>query len=268
MYNVGMAVYVEYAFLDNFTMDCLLLFCATVTLKITFRWWRVALGALVGTVGALLTVFVDGLLSYLCKALCLFLMCATVVGFNKKLFWHILLTLAYTFVTGGAIVGIFNLLRVDYVSENGFFYNAPVPLFVNFLAVAVAAFLCYSVAVFVKQTKKIAPYLKKVKVNLDKAYFVTGFCDSGNTVTCEGLPVCFVTKKFGNVSDYFAGKILRGETKQVEVATIAGSKTVAAVAASIAVGEKQYDVFLALPVSKCQTQYELLLSNEFAGGEK
>ena len=59
-YNVGMTVYVEYAFLDNFTMDCLLLFFACVTLKISFKWWRVALGAFVGTVCALATVYVSG----------------------------------------------------------------------------------------------------------------------------------------------------------------------------------------------------------------
>lgn len=267
-YNVGMTVYVEYAFLDNFTMDCLLLFFACVTLKISFKWWRMALGAFVGTVCALATVYVSGFWSYVAKAACLFLMCVTTVGFGKKLFWHILLTLAYTFVMGGAIVGIFNLLKVQYVNGDGLYYNMPVPLFVYFLGVALVCFLTYSLTVFVRQTKKIAPYLKKVQVFLQKPYTVTGFCDSGNTATCDGLPVCFVTKKFGNVQEFFAQKMLCKQTRRVEVATLTGAKEVVAVQTELQVEQTSYKVFLALPSVKCETQYELLLPAQFSGGEK
>ena len=263
-YNCPMTVYAEYAFLDNFTMDCLLLFCAAVTLKIPFKRYRVALGGAVGTVSAMLSVYVQGFWVYPVKILCLVCMCVVAIGFGKKLFWYILLTLAYTFVTGGAIVGIFNLLHVQYASENGLVYNMPVPLFVYVLAVTLTVFLCYCIAVFVRQTRKIAPYLVKAQVTLhDKTHTVWGFCDSGNSVNCEGVPVCFVTKKFANVSDYFANKILRGECKKVKVATLNGEKTVSAVPATVKVGEITKQVYLALPANRCQTRYELLLNGEF-----
>ena len=267
-YNLSMSVYLEYAILDNFTMDCILLACACLTLKIRFKWWRVALGALVGTATALATVYVKGFWMYPAKIACLVVMCVVTIGFGKKLFWHILLTVAYTFVTGGAIVGLFNLLKIDYVSDNGLCYNMPVPLWVYFLAVGLTAFLCYSVAVFVKQTKKVAPYLKKVKVLLDgTAHRVSGFCDSGNTVTHNGVPVCFVTKKFKGFAEFFAAKVLAGETVSVVISTLAGSKSVVAVAAKVQCdGETLTDVYLALPAEKCQTQYELLLSNQLFGG--
>lgn len=42
--------------------------------------------------------------------------------------------------------------------------------------VALVCFLTYSLTVFVRQTKKIAPYLKKVQVFLQNPYTVTGFC--------------------------------------------------------------------------------------------
>ncbi|MCM1289767.1 MAG: sigma-E processing peptidase SpoIIGA [Corallococcus sp.] len=250
-------------------MDCILLSCACLTLKIRFRWWRVALGAGVGTVTALATVYVDGFWIYPAKAACLFLMCIVTVGFGKKLFWHILLTLAYTFVTGGAIVGLFNLLQVDYLSQNGLCYNMPVPLFVYFLAVGLVIFLCYSVAVFVKQTKKVAPFIKKVQVVLgDATYSVSGFCDSGNTVCHNGVPVCFVTKKFRGFAEFFASQTLNGAAVSVSIATLAGSKTVAAVPAKLQCKDCPLcDVYLALPAEKCQTQYELLLSNQIFGGE-
>ena len=264
-----MSVYVEYAFLDNFTMDFLLLYCAAITLKIRFRWWRVVLGALVGTATALATVYVHGFWVYPAKIACLIVMCIVTVGFGKKLFWHILLTCAYTFVTGGAIIGLFNLFKIDYLTEQGLLYNMPVPLFVYFLGAGLTVFLCYSIAVFVKQTKKIAPYLKKVKLILDgKTFTVSGFCDSGNTVCHNGVPVCFVTKKFKGFAPYFAEKVLSKQTVSVTFSTLAGQKTVTAVSAQLQCDSAPLqEIYLALPAEKCQTQYELLLSNQIFGGE-
>lgn len=259
-----MTVYLEYAILDNFTLDFFLLFCASVTLKLPFKKRRVALGAAVGTGIALLSVYVCGVWLYILRAACLLAMCAVTVGFGKKLFWHILLTLAYTFVTGGAIVGIFNLLGVAYVAENGFFYNMPVPLFVYVIGVCAVAFLCYSLAVFVRQTREAVPYLKKVRVHLGKQVCsVLGFCDSGNTVFCRDLPVCFVTKNFGNFRQFFAERILQGKFQRVQVATLVGAQTVCAVQAELETDGICRDVFLALPAQKCQTHYELLLNGAF-----
>ena len=259
----------EYAILDNFTMDFVLLACASITLKIKFRWWRVALGAFVGTALALVTVYIHGFWVYPVKIVCLVAMCIVTVGVGKKLFWHILLTFAYTFLTGGAIIGLFNLFQVDYLTENGLLYNMPVPLFVYFLAVGVTLFLCYSIAVFVKQTKKVAAYIKKVKVVLEgKTYHVSAFCDSGNTVSHNGVPVCFVTKKFKGFAEFFASKMLQKQTVSVSFVTLAGQKTVTAVFAQLQCEDgPMYDVYLALPAEKCQTQYELLLSNQIFGGE-
>ncbi|MGN1066762.1 MAG: hypothetical protein ACI4QH_03030, partial [Candidatus Fimimonas sp.] len=94
-------------------------------------------------------------------------------------------------------------------------------------------------------------------------YVVTGFCDSGNTVSCNGLPVCFVTKKFGNVSQYFAQEMLRGNYSQVEISTLTGTQKVVAVQVNLRVDGVLRAVYLALPAQKCKTHYELLLSCEF-----
>lgn len=260
-----MTVYVEYAILDNFTMDFFLLFIAAVTLKLPVKKRRIFLGAAAGTATALLSVYVEGAWLYLAKAAGLFLTCFAVVGWGKKLFWYILLTLAYTFVTGGAIVGIFNLFNVPYVTENGLCYNMPVPLFVYFSGIGLTAFLCYSLSVFVKQTKNIAPHLKKVRVKLEKFYTVWGFCDSGNTVSCNGFPVCFVTKKFGRVSQFFAEQIMQKKACKVEISTLTGSQTVFAVPTKLQADGRFFDVYLALPAQKCSTRYELLLSADFCG---
>lgn len=261
-----MTVYVEYAFLDNFAMDFLLLFFASVTLKISFKWWRLSLGAFLGTVVALVSVYLSGILAYLAKALCLFAMCAATIGLGKKLFWHILLTLAYTFVVGGAITGIFNLLQVDYVTQNGFYYNAPVPLFVIFIAIAFVAVVCYLLHGFVLKSKQIAPFLQKVKLHLENSYSLLGFCDSGNGVSHDGVPVCFITKRNAKIAEEFAKKVLVGKTVLVEVQTLAGQKNVVAISAVLEVFNENHDVLLAFSPVHGQTQYDVLLNSVFCQG--
>ena len=262
-----MNVYIEYVILDNLVIDTLLLWAATVTLRIPYRKYRVILGGVVGTMCAVVSVFVTGFWTYIVKTVCLVSMCIVTVGFGKKLFWHILLTTAYTFVLGGAIVGLFNLFKVDYLTNDGQFYQMRVPLFVYVLAVALTCFLCYSIVVYVKQIKKISPHIVKIAVKLDKTYNLSGFCDSGNTLTHDGIPVCFVTKKFQGFTDYFAEQLISGKTEDVEVTTVTGSTVVKAVKGDITYNGKQREVYLALPVNKCQTLYNVILSNEFCRGE-
>lgn len=258
-----MNVYVEYVVLDNFVIDCLILWAVALTLRISYTWWRIALGGAVGAACAVASVFVHGVWLYLLKAACLILMCVVTVDFGKKLFWHILLTVAYTFVLGGAITGLFNLLQIDYVNGDGQFYQMKVPLFVYVVAVALVAFLCYSIVIYVKNAKKLAPYRKKVQIVLDRTYTVDGYCDSGNSLYYNGLPVCFVTKKFNGFADYFASQTLCGRAVDIEVATVTGVQKVVAVEGKIALNGEEYKVYLALPKEKCQTEYNVLLSNEF-----
>lgn len=259
-----MNVYIEYVILDNLTIDFLLLWAAAITLKLPYKWWRLVLGAAVGAFCAILSVFVDGWLVYAVKTVCLVAMCFTACGFGKKLLWYILLTTAYTFILGGCIVAVFHFFNVDYLTENGEFYNLDVPLFVYVLAVFFTAFLCYSVVFYVKQTRKVAPYLTKAIVTLNgKKVSVSAFYDSGNTLTYNGAPVCFVTKKFNGFTDYFAEQTLLGKAQKIEVTTVVGSQSVTAVKAVVEARGKRCDVYLALPYDKCQTVYNIILSSVF-----
>lgn len=222
------------------------------------------MGGVVGALCAVLSVFVQGWLTYLVKTFCLVLMCITARGFGKKLLWYILLTVAYTFVLGGGVVAVFHFLHISYVTENGEFYNLNVPLFVYVLALFFTAFLCYSIAFYVKQTKKIAPFLTKAKVELNgRQIAVSAFCDSGNTLTHEGVPVCFVTKKFGGFADYFAEQTLLGAICKIEVVTVAGAQYVTAVKAVVEARNKRIATYLAIPFEKCKTTYNIILSNAF-----
>ena len=261
-----MNVYVEYVIADNFVLDTLLLWCAAKTIKLPVKRWRIALGGAAGTLCAVISVYVAGVWLYLLKAACLIAMCAVTVGFGKKLFWYILLTVAYTFVAGGAIVGLFHLFNVNYL-DGGDFYRMRVPLFVYVLAIATVGFLCYSIYVYIGQVRKIAPHIVKIAVRLHKTHDLTGFCDSGNSLVYEGLPVCFVTGKFGGFADYFAEQALAKRTVSIPVTTVAGTVTVGAVEAALTLNGNESRVYLALPAEKCRTVYNVLLNSVFCGGD-
>ena len=259
-----MNVYLEYVILDNFVIDSLLLLAAALTLRLPFKKYRIALGGLVGSACAIASTFVGGFWTYVVKTVCLVSMCVVAIGIGKKLFWYVLLTVAYTFLLGGAITGLFHLFNISYITENGEFYQMRVPLFVYAMAVALVAFLVYSVVFYVKQARKVAPFLTDIVVTLDKDYKLTGFCDTGNSLCYNGVPVCFVTKKFNGFSDYFAMQALTGKTQSIEVVTVAGTKRVTAVRGVITANGRQLDIYLALPVDKCQTSaYNVILSNQF-----
>lgn len=268
IYNVCMVVYVEYVFLDNFSMDCLLLWLALVTLKLPIRWYRVVVGGAVGAICAIVSVYFEGIWLITVKLATLLVMCISVVGWGKRLFWYILLVLAYTFLMGGAIIGIFNLFNVQYIVDGAFVYNGRIPIFLCIFALLFVCFLCYSLHIFVLQSKKVAAYVCRVTVTLQqKSYNVTAFWDSGNTLEHKGLPVCFVTKRFGDISALFSRSIMQGKAESIPVVTVAGQTSVIAMQGTLQLEGKQRAIWLALPKQKCKMPYNVLLNNNLGGSQ-
>lgn len=236
-----MSVYIEYAILDNLSMDCLLLLLATSTLKLPTKWHRILLGGVVGSITALLCVTLTGALLYLAKLLSLLLMCIATVGFGKKLVWCVFTTTLYTFLLGGAIVGLFNLSAQSFVG--GVIYQSDVPLFCYFFAILLAVALAKMMITYVKDVKRVLPNVFKCQIVLDHSYNVNALYDSGNGATCCGLPLCFVSKKYAYV---FAKRMLCGQTHNVNIFTVAGKSTVVATKGQVVVGKQSFDVYFAI----------------------
>lgn len=256
-----MVVYIEIAFVDNLVMDLVLLQAAASTLRLKPSKLRLFVGACVGAAGAVASVYLHGIFAYVCKILLLFGMCAVVVGIRKSLFWYILATAAYTFISGGCIVGLFALLDIPYSFADGTLYKTPLPLCVYVVALALVWFLAKSLVTYVSQVKKVAPYVVSAKVSFDgKTAQIRAFRDSGNTLSYDGAPVCFVVGRIKHFDDYFAKCVLSGDTVSVEVFTVAGNKHVLAVSATLSVGGTQQCVYLALPIAKCPSVYYDLIA--------
>jgi hypothetical protein len=260
-----MIIYIEYVIIDNMAFDCLILFLATLTLKMKPRWWRIALGGAVGTLCAFVSVYVDGFVNILLKITCVMLMSFICSGINIRVFWHILLTVAYTFAMGGAVVGLFFLSGTQFDLAAGLNYDSNVPMGVYLTAAALIAFIIYFCGIYVRQKKRQRGFLTKVTLTLDTAYTLIGFCDSGNNLVYNNMPVCFAVGDFKKrVKGYFAQQLLTKNAVTVDYHTMAGDARCVAVAAEIAIGGKPTAIYLALSKVKATLDFDILLSSVFS----
>ena len=105
-----MVIYIEYLFIDNMSVDLLLLYLTAVTLREKAGALRLILSAFIGTASAFFLPFIpEGLLiPYKCAAAILM----TAVFKNKSLkayLSRLAVFVGYSFFLGGIIFGLFNL---------------------------------------------------------------------------------------------------------------------------------------------------------------
>ncbi len=236
-------------------MDYILLWLSSLTLKLPTKWYRCSLGAIVGSVGAILTAQTFGVWLYVAKLLCLILMCVSTVGFGKQLFWHILLTTAYTFFTGGAIVGIFHLTGNSFTS--GLVYQGQLPMFVILAGVLLVIFLARAILQCLGHVKRVAPHLQKVQIVLQKRHVVQALQDSGNCAMLDGLPICFVAKRFAKE---FAQRMVVGNVKNATVTTVLGQQKVLVTKGQVCFNGDTFVVYFAL--SKTHLLYDVILPSQ------
>lgn len=261
-----MDVYIEYVVIDNLVINGLLLWAAGLTAKVKLNAWKVLSSAGVGTVFACLMPLVS--LPSLVLAL-IKLALAPLLAFlafwplkARKLMWSTFIFAAYTFVLGGAIVALIYLGLDMTVEKAAVYYNAKVPVGAFLGGIAASGFLLKSLMDYINFQRKIRPLLKKVRLEAGgKEVFWEGFADSGNSLTVNGLPVCFVSGKAAAklVREEIAGAVLGGEKIcKGDYMTVAGvssfkgiekdieidGKPVRIILASSKVRSKNYDIIL------------------------
>ncbi len=212
-----MTVYIEYVLIDNFIIDYLLLKATFSTTGITVRKGRLFLCALLGALVALIyplfskyyflqTVFkiLSGMLIVL---LCAKFKTAKTFVINALVFF------SYTFITGGAIIGIYNVFGLSYESE----------LTVAFIVIPVYFLISGFTAVikYLYRRKFVASLTVKTELSYNgKKITLSGFYDTGNGVFDGDIPVIFCEKDtFINLigEDFFGGKL-----KKIHVSTVSG----------------------------------------------
>ena len=192
-----MVVYWEYAFLENFILDGLLLYlalkCAREKCHILNLLLAAAIGAAEAVVFPLLTVPVWA--SYLIKIAGGIIIALIAV---RKAKWksYLIVTVAFflmTFALGGLLVALYSFLGAEYVEGSGFLVErAPVALVLG------------TAGGFTVLTVIAARYFyryRRVKRNLfacvltagKKSVRITGFADSGNLPFFRNQPVSVIS---------------------------------------------------------------------------
>lgn len=219
-----MTVYIEYVIIDNFVIDYLLLKATFATTGMSVKRWRLFVCSFIGAVIALLFPMIKAhqiiiVLLKLCAGILLTILSANYKTI-KSYFTNSAIFFGYTFLTGGAIIGVFNLLGLNYSSE--------ISIALIILPVYALLRLLYALLMYVYKRKDIASLTYNVTIGVfGKEISATGFMDTGNGLYDGDSPVIVCDKKF--FSSLIDGQILKAKIKRITVRTVTGQTTYPAV---------------------------------------
>lgn len=219
-----MEIYIEYAFLENFLFDSVLLVLALHASQASIRWKRVLLAGGFGGGFALLFPFL--VLPYVWSQIlklsvgaCLCLLAYPPLK-NKKDRGRYATTLAFfytfSFGFGGALLAF----------SSGTYERVPAyVVMIGFAALASGA--CFLIRKL-REKGKIDRFLRECALyNGKNKVRAKGFIDSGNLARKNGLPVCFLSLDL--FYDLFGTEILSEDSRQVcdeiQIQTLGGTKT-------------------------------------------
>lgn len=225
MTNTGaiMTVYIEYVLIDNFVIDYLLLKATFLLTKLRSSKGRLLFCAFLGSVFALLypLLTLSPLLITLLKlAFGLFLVLISGEYKTKKEFLVCALIFnTLTFLLGGGIIGVFNLLGLDYSSEWS----------IGLMILPVYALLKIIIAVvkhvYARKDIERLVYDCEIKVN-QTSLKIRGFLDTGNMLFDGDTPVVVCDKRLlDDILD--GGKLPR--TKKITYSTVGGVEQMIAI---------------------------------------
>ena len=259
-----MVVYVEYAFLQNFLLDGVLLSLAILLTKRKYVFYKVLLSSAVGGVFALLypLLALPQFLLYLLKTSVGALLVLLAFGRikSKKEWGRYALTaflfFALTFAFGGALTSAAESFSLQKLPAHA--------VFIGF------AFLSIGFLFVIRALRKS----KKTQANLytcaleygGKRVRIIGFYDSGNLASKNGVPVCFVSPDV--FYDLYGEEWLNGGQVCDEICftTLAGEKKSRIAAAKLYVrraGKWQTkEVYLSPSRHILSRDYKILLQSE------
>ncbi|MGN0814376.1 MAG: sigma-E processing peptidase SpoIIGA [Candidatus Coproplasma sp.] len=219
-----MTVYIELSLAENFCMDFCLLFAAKAVTKNPAGYFRVALASALGACFAVaFPLFnLNGALAITVKIAAGAALCA-VAGRFSRVSGYLKFTAVFfviTFLTGGALLGIFSLADISYVQGGGMIISS-VPVGIPVFCALALALAARSLAKKYSRPHTKTCVICRISVG-QSCVSAPAFYDSGNRVFYRGSPVSVipqsVAKKLTDIS--------RIKTF-TEIHTVAGSKKIA-----------------------------------------
>lgn len=220
LHGGGMTVYIEYVIIDNFVIDYLLLKASLKIAGVPAKKSRLFICALFGAAVALFYPLLENyrVLTVAVKLLCgvtLTLACAKYRSPREYAITSAVFA-GTTFLTGGAITGVYEIFGIPYSSETSVALII-LPAYVLIKAVT-------GTVSFIYRRKDLRGFLYEIKlVNGNAEITATGFLDTGNGVYDGDSPVIFCGKKLAEKLVFTGGGKPAG-IKRIVVATVNGAE--------------------------------------------
>ena len=238
-YALVMEIYIEYALIENFLYDGVLLWLAYYTAKVKIRWGKLCLSAVIGAVFAVVYPLL-GLpigAGLVCKIAIGCLLCLLpfpalrAKGKMRRYAFTCMIFFAFSLGFGGALLGTYG------VSDE------KIPSWLVFIGFAVLSICGVYLVKRLYAKRQVQRGCYDCRLQVDEVFVTAvGFYDSGNLATYKNTPVCFISpallydligdkimKSEGQVFDEVAFSTLGGQTKvslyrgKIEVKTGAGN---------------------------------------------
>ena len=217
-----MEIYIEYALLENFLYDGVLLWLAYYTAKVKGALWKLCLSAGLGAVFAAVYPLL-GLpigVGLVCKIAVGCLLCLMPFpalrarGQMRRYVFTCIVFFAFSFGFGGALLGIYGVT------------DEKVPSWLVFIGFAVlsASGVCLVKRLYAKRQVYCGCYDCRVQVD-DVSVTAVGFYDSGNLAIHKNTPVCFISPAV--LYDLIGEKIMKcgGQVcDEMYISTLGGQK--------------------------------------------
>ncbi len=212
-----MAVFIEYVLIDNFVIDYILLSLSIKIVGCPKSKLKLCIVSAMGAIFSLVYPLFDliKVIEIVVKLLFGALMVAISSSFNNARSYYITAIIfnALTFLVGGTIIAVYGIFGIDYSSE--------ISIALMILPVLVMAKFIKSLAVFLKNRKRITEYSYSVSITVKgKSIEGIGFLDTGNCAFDNDSPIVFCTKQIMNK---FLDLGIIIQTYRISVKTVTGS---------------------------------------------
>lgn len=195
-----MKVYIDLLLIFNFFIDLLLLMSVSLVLKRMTNFYRLCLGAFLGSISVLMLFFPisNFLLLFLKLGISMLMILVT---FSYRNFSYFLKNMGYFYFASMVLGGMIYLWNTTFSFEgveSSFLSNS---YQLNFLGLILLSpiFIAYYVRKM-KSMKEQYQFYKSISFQVrDKMIQGIGFCDSGNTLTYKSRPVILVSKEKVNI---------------------------------------------------------------------
>lgn len=175
-----MEIYIEYAILNNFIIDFIILFSVNLIIKSNANIFRILLGSFIGTCYAIIIPLFN--ISSILLQLSKIFICGVMViaSFGKtKFFLAYIMTILLTFAFGGGIIFLEYLFKKSLFGENYQLISIGVTEITLGIFLALLFFMRCN-GVFTKNTDT-KEFFKKVEIEHNgKKIKIVGYIDSGN----------------------------------------------------------------------------------------